>query len=189
MEINLRQICAINKCAASKEATRYYLNGVYVHTVGDWIHFVATDGHKLVVHRVPNVDNVEWSFIIPRQMLDGINGIKFSKHNGDIADLSFSDGLIKISRGNEVIQNSPIDGTFPDYSRVGPVKDAVIKPAVFNWKYCADLDVMAKAFDSRSIISMFGEDPAIVRFVERDDIYGVLMPVRHNNEFTRYKPF
>lgn len=186
MEINLKQICAINKCASSKEVTRYYLNGVYVHTVGKWVHFVATDCHRLVVHHVPNVDEVEWSFIIPRQMLDGI---KFSKHTGDIADLSFSDGLIKISRGNEIIQNSPIDGTFPDYDRVTPSEDAEIEPSVFNWKYCADFDVMAKAFDSRAIISMFGENPAIVRFVDRDDIYGVLMPMRHDSEFSREKPF
>lgn len=186
MEINLKQICAINKCAASTEATRYYLNGVYVHTVGDWIHFAATDGHKLVVHRVPNIDNVEWSFIIPRQMLEGI---KFSKRTLDFADLSFEDDVVKIARGNEVFQNKAIDGTFPSYGNLGPIDGCEIEPSVFNWKYCADFDVMAKAFDSRSIISMFGENPAIVRFLHQDDIYGVLMPMRHDSRFSRDKPF
>jgi DNA polymerase-3 subunit beta len=41
--------------AVSRELTRYYLNGVYIHPAPDGkvLNFVATDGHRLAHVRVP----------------------------------------------------------------------------------------------------------------------------------------
>ena len=178
MEINLRHLCAINKYGASKEETRYYLNGVFVHSDGDHVVFVATDGPRMIVHRVPNVDRVEWSFIIPRQMLERF---KFSARGNDFADLSFLDDRVVISHAGSSFSELPVDGTFPDYKHVRPVDGGDILPAAFNGQYCADFDALAKAFGASATINPRGDNPALVTF-GRDDIYGALMPMRKTFE-------
>lgn len=175
MEINLKEICAINKYAASREETRYYLNGVYVHSCGDWVHFVATDGHRLIVRRVPNVDRVDWSFIIPRELLEKF---KFSKRNGDLAELECSEATITITYAGTTTAAKAVDGVFPDYARIVPRGGNDIAPAVFNGSYCADFDAFAKVFgcDEATINPMGVGNPALVTFGDRDDVYGALMP-------------
>ena len=174
MEINLRHLCAINKYGASKEETRYYLNGVFCHTSEDrqWVHFVATDGHRMIVHRVPNADNVDWSFIIPRTMLERF---KFSARDRGFADLSFLDGRVTIQHAGSSSSELPVDGTFPDYVRIRPVDNGEILPAAFNGQYCADFDALAKVFGAVATITPRGDSPALVTF-GRDDLYGALMP-------------
>ena len=178
MEINLRHLCAINKYGASKEGTRYYLNGVFVHSDGDYVVFVATDGHRIIAHRVPNVDRVEWSFIIPRQMLERL---KFSARDTGEAELFFTGTDVIIAHAGSQSIEKPVDGTFPDYKHVRPVDGGDILPAAFNGQYCADFDALAKAFGASATINPRGDNPALVTF-GRDDIYGALMPMRKTFE-------
>lgn len=184
MQINLREICAINKFAASKEKTRYYLNGVFVHSDEDFVFFVATDGHKMVVHRVPNVDHVLWAFIIPRTMLEKF---KFSKRDTGLAELTYLERTISIEHDGGVTSGKEVDGTFPGYIRVRPADGVEICPAAFNGQYCADFDVLAKAFGTTATISPRGERPALVTFGDRQDIYGALMPMQKS--FALRAPF
>ena len=178
MEINLRHLCAINKYGASKEETRYYLNGVFVHSDGDYVVFVATDGHRMIVHRVPNVDRVDWSFIIPRQMLERF---KFSARDNGMAELFFTGTDVIIAHAGSQSIEKPVDGTFPDYKHARPADGVDVEPAVFNGQYCADFDMLAKAFGASATINPRGDNPALVTF-GRDDIYGALMPMRKTFE-------
>lgn len=188
MEINLREICAVNKYAASSEATRYYLNGVFVHSKDDgYVYFVATDGHRMIVYRKPNTDGVNWSFIIPRTALEKF---KFSKRDAGTADLDFRDGHVVIMHDGAETRVLPVDGTFPDYARVRPVDYGEISPAVFNGQYCADFDAFAKVLGSSAQITPRGSNAALVTFGHRDDVYGALMPRRLNGSpFAQRAPF
>lgn len=98
--------------AVSTEETRYYLNGVYLHTKGDNLAAVATDGHRLARHiaeyEVPDFKGI----IIPRKLVGLVP-------KGDIA-VSLSDTKIRLVSGDTTIASKLIDGTFPDYERVIP---------------------------------------------------------------------
>lgn len=186
MQINLKNIIALDKFA-SREATRYYLNGVYVHTVGGWVYAVATDGHRVVVHRFPNVDAVDWAFIIPSSYL---GTVKFGAREDGLSDVTFDGRQIQFQHGGTRAQVPAVDGVFPDYQRVRPVDDGEISPAQFNGQYCADFDKLAKAFGSVAVITPRGPNPALVTFVGQDDLYGVLMPLRTDKRpFALRAPF
>src|SRR5690606_16543881 len=54
---DLRLLIDHTQCASSTEETRYYLNGIYLHTVdgasGPMLRAVATDGHRLAEAELP----------------------------------------------------------------------------------------------------------------------------------------
>lgn len=182
MKVNLKEICAINKCAASTEEIRYYLNGVFVHSDAAWVYFVATDGHVMIVHRAVNTDGMDWKFIIPRKMLESF---KFSARDTGEADLLNLDGDVIISRGGSTSTEREVDGTFPDYSRVLSRDAMDVEAAQFIGSKLADLDAFAKAFGTHVIVSPRGDGPALVTF-GRGDIYGAVMPVL---KFKQTRPF
>lgn len=174
MQINIKHLCAINKCAASKEHARYYLRGVHVKTQKGWVVFAATDGHKLIVHRVPNTMGVEWDFIIPREKLDNF---KLGARSPDEANLTFDGTEISLRYEGSVSTFRPVDGSFPDYQRVigpGPHTPAASR---FNPKYLVDLDVLAAAFGaSEAYVTPRAKDPALVTIPGREDIWGAITP-------------
>jgi len=131
--------------AVSVEDTRYYLNGICVSKVGDWLYrFAATDGHRLLTVDVPlpnATGTIPNGTIVPRRWLQ-IAFARFRKaKNG-----------MRLAYGPKVVDNEPpidlrmeapvpnarlslsaefdgisftlttklIDGTYPDYSRVIP---------------------------------------------------------------------
>lgn len=174
MQINLKNLIAIDKFA-SREATRYYLNGVFVHTEGGWVYAVATDGHRMVIHRFPNVDAVDWSFIIPSSYL---GTVKFGAREDGLSDVTFDGRQIQFQHGGTRALVPAVDGTFPDYKRIRPADGVTASPGVFDGQHCADFDKLAKVFKTSAIISPRAKDPALVTFIGRDDLYGLLMPKR-----------
>ena len=109
----------------STEATRYYLNGAYIHSTHedgcDWITSVATDGSRMNVIRAPLPERLKpWAlagYIVPIatvkdliSILPGCSDIKvdFSPHK-----------LLAIA-GPITMVSKLIDGAFPDYCRVIP---------------------------------------------------------------------
>lgn len=111
--------------AMSVEETRYYLNGIYIHTTknkGDVnvLRAVATDGHRLARIEMPaptqakNIPGV----IIPRKTVQEIRKL-LDETTSDIT-IALSAGKIRISFDNIILTSKLIDGTFPDYERVIP---------------------------------------------------------------------
>lgn len=165
---------------ASREETRYYLNGVYVDPAGL---VVATDGHRLFAGDF-TPDNSRATlpafkgWIIPRDALQ--RALKAApKRAKDPAAR-----VLKISpeRVGDVVCR-PVDGAFPDWRRVIP--DEVTpdgKAAQFDGAYLADFDKIAailsgargKAFCT---LHPNGDNPAPVTFGDAPAI-GVLMPRR-----------
>ena len=114
----------IDKCrfAMSNEETRYYLNGVFLHTSseGDKLKAVATDGHRLARIEValPAGASGMPSVIIPRKTVNELR--KLLEEQGDEVEVGLSDSKIRFASGNLVLLSKLVDGTFPDYARVIP---------------------------------------------------------------------
>ncbi|MCP1852842.1 MULTISPECIES: DNA polymerase III subunit beta [unclassified Bradyrhizobium] len=110
--------------AISTEETRYYLNGIYLHThkEGNVNHLraVATDGHRLASVDVDLPEGAAGmpGVIVPRKTVGEVDRL-FASTDGEI-QVELSQGKITFTSGDIVLVSKLIDGTFPDYGRVIP---------------------------------------------------------------------
>ena len=113
--------------AISTEETRYYLNGIYLHTAGTakagTLRAVATDGHRLAQVELPLPQGAAGmpGIIVPRKTVGEVQRL-IETGEGEIA-IELSSGKIRFSIGNVVLTSKLIDGTFPDYARVIPANN------------------------------------------------------------------
>ncbi len=112
--------------AISTEETRYYLNGIYLHTPTvegrTLLRAVATDGHRLARAQttVPNGADGMPGIIIPRKTVGEIQKLLDGADPAALAAIEISDTKIRVTFGPVVLTSKLIDGTFPDYARVIP---------------------------------------------------------------------
>lgn len=110
--------------AISTEETRYYLNGVFFHTVkegdSELLRAVATDGHRLARMEVakPSGSDEMPGIIIPRKTVGELK--KILEESDKDVQIELSENKIRFSAGNVTLVSKLIDGTFPDYGRVIP---------------------------------------------------------------------
>jgi DNA polymerase-3 subunit beta len=110
--------------AISTEETRYYLNGIFVHTIESdgklKLRAVATDGHRLARADVEAPSGSEGlpGIIIPRKTVGELQ--KLVDNPEAMVTVEVSDAKIRLSIGSIVMTSKLIDGTFPDYQRVIP---------------------------------------------------------------------
>ncbi len=136
---DLRKLIEKTQFAISTEETRYYLNGIYLHTIeadgGLKLRAVATDGHRLARAQVDAPAGSEGmpGIIIPRKTVSELAKLV------DDPDVSvgteLSDTKIRFTIGSVVLTSKLIDGTFPDYQRVIPTgndKELVIDRLTFE---------------------------------------------------------
>lgn len=97
--------------AISNEETRYYLNGVFLHSTGEETRAVATDGHRMARVTVPTLGEMP-AVIIPKKTV----GLLPS----GVVSVELSDTKIRLTQGETTILSKLIEGTFPDYDRVTP---------------------------------------------------------------------
>ena len=126
---DLRRLIDKTQFAISTEETRYYLNGIFFHTIeapgsGTMLRAVATDGHRLA-----RVD------VAAPAGADGMEDVV----------IELSSAKIRVTLGGVVLTSKLIDGTFPDYQRVIPTGN--------DKRLTVDLDTFAKAVDRVSTIS------------------------------------
>ena len=100
--------------AASTDEIKYYLNGVYWHTVDGNLVTVATDGHKLAMVTSDIKSSIN-GVILPAKTVKVLSSIE-----SDIVKASVSETKVKFEYGDTCIVSKVIDGTFPDYTRVIP---------------------------------------------------------------------
>jgi DNA polymerase-3 subunit beta len=121
---DLKRLIDKTQFAISTEETRYYLNGIYLHTAGTaktaTLRAVATDGHRLAQVELPLPDGAAGmpGVIIPRKTVNEVQRL-IETGEGEVR-LELSAGKIRFTIGNVVLTSKLIDGTFPDYGRVIP---------------------------------------------------------------------
>ena len=120
----LRTLIDRTRFAISTEETRYYLNGIYLHTTKNdevpVIRAVATDGHRLArVEMVLPEGAAEMpGVIIPRKTVLELR--KLVEEGEDEVQIALSETKIRFIVGEAALTSKLIDGTFPDYDRVIP---------------------------------------------------------------------
>ncbi|MCZ4272152.1 DNA polymerase III subunit beta [Maritalea porphyrae] len=120
----LRQLIDCTQFAISSEETRYYLNGIFFHTMDDGANVimraVATDGHRLARAQVSAPEGAQGmpSIIVPRKTVAEVQKL-LSGDEDDVA-IELSDTKIRIEVNGVVLLSKLIEGTFPDYERVIP---------------------------------------------------------------------
>ncbi|MDP3768749.1 MAG: DNA polymerase III subunit beta, partial [Dehalococcoidia bacterium] len=135
--------------AISAEETRYYLNGLYVHTiVVDGVarlRAVATDGSRLALADMPAPEGAAGApgVIVPRKTINEVR--RLLDDAGEAVDLQISPQKVRLELGGAALTSKVIDGNFPDYARVIP-KDN-------NRTVMVDAKLFAQAVDRVATIS------------------------------------
>lgn len=142
-----------SKFAISTEETRYYLNGVNMHSAesdGEKVfRCVATDGHKLARVDAPLPSGADGmpNVIVPRktvlELLRLLEGL-----DGDI-EVSVSDSKVRFKTEDVTLVSKLVDGTFPDYQHVIPT-DNKLRMEVDAREFMVAVDRMATLASERS---------------------------------------
>jgi DNA polymerase-3 subunit beta len=146
---DLKMLIDRTQFAISTEETRYYLNGIFFHTIESGgelkLRAVATDGHRLARADViaPSGSEGMPGIIIPRKTVGELQ--KLVDNPDLIVTVEVSDAKIRLTIGDIVMTSKLIDGTFPDYQRVIPTGN--------DKEMRVDCQSFAKAVDRVSTIS------------------------------------
>jgi DNA polymerase-3 subunit beta len=122
---DLRALIDRTRFAISTEETRYYLNGIYLHTTKqknvEVLRAVATDGHRLarVEMAAPAGAKGMPGIIVPRKTVNEVRKL-IDEIVGEV-EIALSEAKVRFTMDGVVITSKLIDGTFPDYERVIPV--------------------------------------------------------------------
>ena len=126
---DLKRLIDKTQFAISTEETRYYLNGIYLHTIeadGETrLRAVATDGHRLARIELAAPDGAAGmpGIIVPRKAVSEIQKL-VADEPGEAVRIGLSQAKIRFAFGADgsgvVLTSKLIDGTFPDYQRVIP---------------------------------------------------------------------
>lgn len=121
----LKRLIDKTQFAISTEETRYYLNGIYLHTVGaakqSTLRAVATDGHRLAQFELeaPQGASGMPGVIVPRKTVGEVQRL-IEDADAEVT-IELSATKIRFTLGHLVLTSKLIDGTFPDYGRVIPL--------------------------------------------------------------------
>ena len=135
---DLARLIDKTRFAISTEETRYYLNGLYLHTVQEGgetkLRAVATDGHRLALAEMPAPEGVAGApgVIVPRKTVQEAR--RLLDDAGETVQLQLSPAKVRFEFGRASLTSKVIDGSFPDYMRVIPrdnQKVAIIDNALF----------------------------------------------------------
>jgi DNA polymerase-3 subunit beta len=121
---SLRELIERTQFAISNEETRYYLNGIYLHTLdvngAAVLRAVATDGHRMARAETEAPEGAKGmpGIIIPKKTVGEVQKL-LDGAEGDIS-VEVSDTKIRFTFEGIVLLSKLIEGTFPDYERVTP---------------------------------------------------------------------
>ena len=172
------------KVIAPTNDVRYYLNGIALEVFKREARLVATDGARVLVHRLDqgHEDLAEpIKIIIPIALLASIKkkGVVEIVIGDAEKDTEVRD--VTVTQLGVAFSGRTIDGRFPDWRRVIPAGEPSGQPAQFNAEYLGDLAKVYKLLypgkTPRVTIAHNGMDTALFD-LERDDYFGLIMPMR-----------
>ncbi|MBT5434813.1 MAG: DNA polymerase III subunit beta [Alphaproteobacteria bacterium] len=152
----LRRLVDKTRFAISTEETRYYLNGIYLHSAetdgGPMLRAVATDGHRLarIDSEQPDGAGGMPGIIVPRKAVAELRKL-VDEIDGAVA-IELSDTKIRFAFDTVVLTSKLIDGTFPDYERVIPQgNDKMLEMSAASFIQAVDRMAAISTDKSRSI--------------------------------------
>lgn len=124
----IRHLINQTRFAMAPEDARYYLNGIYLHTLttekGSFLRAVATDGLRLALAEIrePEGTNGMPGIIVPRKAVTELSRLI----DGVAGQVSVSLSLTQISfeLPHTILVSRLIDGTFPNYEEVIPYNNS-----------------------------------------------------------------
>jgi DNA polymerase-3 subunit beta len=121
---DLKRLIDKTRFAISTEETRYYLNGIFLHTAQTGnkttLRAVATDGHRLAQVELPLPKGAQGmpGVIIPRKTVHELH--RLIEGSSGAVKIGVSPAKVRFEIGSVTLTSKLIDGTFPDYGRVIP---------------------------------------------------------------------
>lgn len=180
IEISKPELFAAATHFISTDATRDYLNGVAVQKHPKrGLFYVATDGHCMFVGYDEDGSMLEApdSVILQTPTMKPLTTKKYFEY----AQLDINDETMFFNhaRRTEKMVTTKIDGSFPDWRLVLPVVKKEPELAQYNAVYLGKFGKVSKLLGGSEspYVHQSGNGPAPIIF-NRDDCYGVLMPIR-----------
>src|SRR5437762_514033 len=125
----LRMLIDRTRFAISTEETRYYLNGIYLHSTKSnevpVMRAVATDGHRLARVEMTAPEGAAGipGIIVPRKTVLELRKLVEEGESEAEVQIALGDTKIRCAIGEAALTSKLIDGTFPDYDRVIPANN------------------------------------------------------------------
>ena len=150
---SLMRLIDRTRFAISTEETRYYLTGIYLHTLvadgREVLRAVATDGHRLAMADMPAPDGAAGApgVIIPRKTVQEAR--RLLEDSGEMIEMQVSPQKVRFDFGRAGLTSKVIDGSFPDYTRVIPRENTRVLTAD-NGLFAAAVDRVATISSEKS---------------------------------------
>ncbi|MEO8926427.1 MAG: DNA polymerase III subunit beta [Caulobacteraceae bacterium] len=150
---DLMRLIDKTRFAISTEETRYYLTGIYLHTVVEdgrpVLRAVATDGHRLALADMPAPEGSAGTpgVIVPRKTIQEAR--RLMEDAGETITLQISPQKVRFDFGRAALTSKVIDGSFPDYTRVIPRENHRVM-SVDNALFAAAVDRVATISSEKS---------------------------------------
>ena len=152
----LRQLIDRTRFAISTEETRYYLNGIYLHSTKanevPVLRAVATDGHRLAKVELTAPEGAAGmpGVIVPRKTILELR--KLIEEGEDEVQVALGESKIRCAIGDAALTSKLIDGTFPDYDRVIPTgNDKILEIACKEFAEAVDRVATISTERSRAV--------------------------------------
>lgn len=118
----LRGLISDTQFAMAHQDIRYYLNGLLLEFGRDTLRAVATDGHRMALAEAACTTGVEQTtqIIVPRKGVTEVSRM-LAEVAGDV-ELQIGSSHLKVQTTERTLTSKLVDGKFPDYQRVIPLK-------------------------------------------------------------------
>ena len=156
--------------AASKDESRFALNGVCFSFVEKYLDFVATDGHRLALYKGEvSGGNVEGKYIVPQKALGEIKKLVSEYEDVEVA---ISGSSIFFKGSDWILSARLLEGVFPDYTQVIPntfnIEIEVSKGEILD---AVKRVVVAEESDAKPIKLTLKENKLIISTPTVEDAY------------------
>lgn len=183
LTLNISTLSALLPHAA-KQDVRFYLQGIYINPTRG--HAVATDGHRLLMVKIPQHADMP-AFIMDRRQCQDI--CKAGKGRGAPTEVTLTCSAdtnkpyVSATVGGNTFTAPAIDGTFPDYGRIIP-ESPEIAPAQYNPAFLLDMEESFQLLTGRTpktgivcTVRQHGELAAAIVTAPAYEALGLIMPV------------
>lgn len=158
----LRKLIARSTFAASNDSSRPVFQGCSVTIASNFITFVATNTHRLVVVKSEIEDDIEGEnkFIVPAKTLNDLMSIINAAREDNGVKVEFSDKHIAFTVNNIFITCRLIDGQFPPHEKVIPASCetyATVDISEFR-SAINSVEIISKQTEYNTVILSFNSD-------------------------------